>query len=133
MHGLWDFLMEINFHLDIDPVPKGRARHGTRGHVFTPPRTKAYEQHLKSLFKQRYRLNPLNVPLKVYLEFILLPPKNPKFRLWPAVRSDLDNYIKSTLDAANGIIYEDDSLICDIRAIKIYGKKPGIIMKVEEL
>lgn len=127
--------MEISFVVDIIPIPKGRPRLG-RGVTFTPPKTREYESHLKSLFKKEMMektFGALDVPLKVYLEFVLVRPKKPRFIKWPGVRSDIDNYIKAFLDAGNDILWTDDSLICDIRAIKVYGNKPGIIVKIEEL
>lgn len=51
----------------------------------------------------------------------------------PQVKSDLDNYIKSILDALNGIIWDDDRNIVSIVADKYYAEDPRIEIEVEDI
>lgn len=44
-----------------------------------------------------------------------------------------DNYVKSALDAMNGIVWHDDALITDLEVKKRYSKHPHIEMEVLEL
>lgn len=60
-------------------------------------------------------------PLEVHLTFYM---KNQKKNGWHYGRPDLDNLIKFYLDAANGILYEDDKQIAKIVAEKIYDIDP---------
>lgn len=49
-------------------------------------------------------------------------------------RRDLDNQNKLILDALTGIVYEDDSQICDLRLIRGYDKsRPRIELSVKPL
>ncbi|GAW63083.1 RusA family crossover junction endodeoxyribonuclease [Ligilactobacillus acidipiscis] len=50
----------------------------------------------------------------------------------PTVNPDTDNYIKSTLDALNGILWRDDSQIVDLTAHKFYSDNPRIEIELEE-
>lgn len=44
----------------------------------------------------------------------------------PVVKPDTDNYIKSTLDGLNGILWEDDNQIVDLVAHKYYSDNPRV-------
>lgn len=45
---------------------------------------------------------------------------------------DLDNYIKSTSDALNGIIWADDNLIVSLEAKKYYAERPHLTVEIKE-
>lgn len=111
--------MQINLEFPFPPVAKERAR-TTRFGTYTPARTKEFQnqvqRHARSLFKGLI----LDVPLNVHIEFHLPKPKRTKFGYWPAVRPDLDNYVKAILDSLNGIVWKDDALICHLICTKVY-------------
>ena len=67
--------------------------------------------------------------IRVELDFCLIRPKSSK-REYPTVKPDLDNYIKSVLDAMNGIILKDDSQIVSIEASKKYTSIEGIAIRI---
>lgn len=46
------------------------------------------------------------------------------------IKPDLDNLIKFYLDCANGIFFEDDRLVVNLNAKKIYGEKPSTEMTI---
>jgi Holliday junction resolvase RusA-like endonuclease len=48
-------------------------------------------------------------------------------------KPDIDNLVKGLFDALNGVLWEDDNRVVDMKAIKIYGEKPGIKLEVKEL
>jgi Holliday junction resolvase RusA-like endonuclease len=48
----------------------------------------------------------------------------------PTSRPDLDNYVKSALDAINTIVIADDCQIVELRARKRYGEQPKLIATV---
>lgn len=85
---------------------------------------------------QLYRpKEPLTGPLKMRLGFVLKMPMRPKHRL-PAVRPDLDNFIKAVTDGLNGVLYADDAQICELWAVKIYDLTqagPRIEIALEEM
>ncbi len=47
------------------------------------------------------------------------------------VKVDLDNLIKMMLDRSNGILYPDDCYIYKLSAVKKYGAKDNIYMRLE--
>lgn len=49
------------------------------------------------------------------------------------VRPDIDNLFKGVTDSLNGVVWEDDSLICEVgRQVKVYGEEPRIEIEIEE-
>lgn len=50
----------------------------------------------------------------------------------PALRKpDTDNIIKSILDPLNGVAYKDDSQVCKISGLKIYGEEPRVEVTIK--
>jgi Holliday junction resolvase RusA-like endonuclease len=71
-------------------------------------------------------------PLSLEVVFNLQRPKSTK-RKHPSVRPDLDNYIKSILDAVQGVLFEDDGQVVQMSARKQYSEEYGIDLKIKEL
>ena len=46
-------------------------------------------------------------------------------------KPDIDNLIKTVLDAANGHVWQDDNQIVEIRSFKKYAETPKVIMELE--
>ena len=44
----------------------------------------------------------------------------------------MDNYIKSLLDALNGLVWDDDAKIVHLEADKFYSEQPRIEIEVHE-
>jgi Holliday junction resolvase RusA-like endonuclease len=49
----------------------------------------------------------------------------------PGKRPDIDNLYKLVADSFNGIVYRDDALIVEVRARKIYGVQPKLLVTVQ--
>ncbi len=116
MYELGDILMQ-HFTLLLAPVAKGRPRFGN-GRTYTPAKTKAFESQFRcELRKQKgFRVHG---PVDVTILFYLKKPQRPK-DAFPCVRPDLDNFLKAVLDAANGILWNDDAQIVSLTAHKRY-------------
>jgi Holliday junction resolvase RusA-like endonuclease len=56
-----------------------------------------------------------------------------KDAIWHTKKPDIDNLAKAVMDALNGIVWKDDSQICELSAVKIYDVTPGIQLEVTEL
>jgi Holliday junction resolvase RusA-like endonuclease len=79
----------------------------------------------------------------VALKFYVKPPKaTPKWKIpymdreyiRPNKSPDLDNFTKLTLDALNGILWEDDRYIVEIHASKFYtSEKPRTEIILDQL
>jgi len=66
---------------------------------------------------------PFNLPVRVWVRFAVPKPKTTKL-VQP--KPDLDNYLKALLDALTraGNVWEDDHLVADIRATKVWTDQP---------
>ncbi len=85
-----------------DPIAKGRPRLGKNGHAYTPERTKAAERAAQALMMAAMvDREPADVPLGLAVEFHCATKRG----------TDGDNLLKLVTDAANGIVFVDDSLI----------------------
>lgn len=54
-------------------------------------------------------------------------------QLFPTRKPDIDNVLKSVMDAVNGVFYDDDKLVAEVRASKRYANHDGLYMYVERL
>lgn len=135
----------VRFEFDIEPVEQARpraVRFGTGIRMYDPKKVAVFKRQLGMLAKQQMidrGLDPLDGPLEVCMEFYRpvqasLSKKERARRLLgahrPTVKPDLDNYIKSTSDALNGIIWADDNCIVGLMAEKFYAEEPHLMVEV---
>lgn len=113
---------ELRWTLKIQPRPKERPRMARNGKVFTPQATAEYERTL-AMMLGRPLLSPLayHAPVSIDVRFYLEPPKSKDVRRFHTSRPDVDNLLKSVLDALIlARILEDDSCVHCVRATKAY-------------
>ena len=116
----------IKFTAELEPMPFKRVmQNGKRR--FNDRRYSDFKDILAHVAKIYVR-SPLKGNIKISVDFFKLKPKNISSRLW----GDLDNHLKSVLDALNGIAYLDDCQVVQISGSKNFGD-PKIIIQVEEL
>lgn len=110
--------------------------------MYDPPKVKKFKEQLGQLARSQYKGDPLDGMLAVEITFYRqvqqsLSKIERARRLSgehrPTVKPDLDNYVKSTLDALNGILWTDDAHIVDLHAHKYYSDDPHIEITVTEL
>lgn len=142
----------IRISITGNPIAKGRPRFRTikaNGNEFTqtytPGKTRAYETHVRVTatgVMQGHQLEPLVGPLGVTLAVFLPVAKSwPKKRRvaclegreLPTPKPDLDNVAKAVLDGLAGIVFDDDSQICEMVLTKRYAEHPGVIVDVYSL
>ena len=109
-----------------------RPRLARSGHTFTPKRTRDYEKNLGELLK-RFADEPKVGPVSLEIQFFM-----PMRKSWskskvsdiankPHIQSpDVDNLVKSFCDAANGILFEDDSQVFSIKAMKAWSHESDL-------
>jgi len=116
----------IKLTFPISPVAKERPRTSFySGSVYTPVKTCIFENHVKKLARLQFKNSLITFAMSVKIVFRLERPKSVK-REYPSVRPDIDNYIKSILDALQGIVFKDDGQIIKLYAEKIYSESFGI-------
>jgi len=94
--------------IPCEPRAKGRPR-VVKGHAYTPKRTREYETMIAWVLRLAWAERALmNGPLEVSLGFWLGTRR----------RVDADNLCKAVLDAAQGVVFEDDSQIVDLRVTR---------------
>lgn len=137
----------MKFEFDIEPVEQARPRATRMGkeiRLYDPKKVAIFKRQLGMLARQQMLdrgLEPYGGPLEVCMEFhrpvqASLSQKELARRLSgvhrPTVKPDLDNYIKSTSGALNGIIWEDDNLIVSLQAEKFYSERPHLVVEIRE-
>ena len=133
--------MKLTF--DIEPVEQARPRATRMGRgirLYDPKKVSVYKKQLAMMCKFQYKDQPLSGQLTVNLKFYRhvqssVSKKERKLRLIgahrPTVKPDVDNYIKSTLDGLNGLLWEDDNQIVKIVAEKYYSDHPRVEVEVK--
>ena len=138
----------LNFTVMGKPQGKGRPRMTRNGHVYTPQKTREYEERVKNAAMSemgRDKILPWTEkqPLKVIIECFFALPKSAtkkqridvlEHRKFPTIKSDIDNIAKSILDGMNGHVYGDDSQIVDLVVTKRYDCEDAfVIVTVKEV
>lgn len=120
--------------------PQGKDRPRFSGHMYTTQKTRDFENQIKWLARE-LGLRCFDGELSVEVVFIYKYIKSIEKRLkndpdkvvYKSSRPDIDNLVKSFLDALNGIAYKDDSQVVKLSVSKIYGLYDQIILKVKNI
>lgn len=126
--------------LDVDiPMASPRPRFRKAGRYVQTYMPTKYTNHKKMIQAQMPALK-IEKPIKLTIEFYfpLLKSWSNKKRLamvgqYKVTKPDLDNLIKTVLDAANGHLWHDDNQIANINSFKKYSEDSKIILKLEEI
>lgn len=132
--------IEINFNETYEaPIGSPRPRFRNTGRFVQTYMPTSYTKH-KDFIREQMPNVLLNGNLKVTLSFYFKVPKswsNRKKLLaigqYKRTKPDIDNLIKTVLDAANNHLWKDDNQIVEIHSFKQYAEEPKIILEVEEV
>jgi Holliday junction resolvase RusA-like endonuclease len=129
--------------LNIPVEPMGAVRMTSRGKYIKPTAIKylnykkAIQLHVRGQLKNRPLLSG---PLEVNIIFKMpIPTSWSKVKQNRAVggyhtkKPDSDNMVKGVFDALNKLVWQDDNQVAVVKAIKVYGKPPGIEITINEL
>jgi Holliday junction resolvase RusA-like endonuclease len=126
----------ITITINGEVVAKGRPRMTRRGFVYTPAATRKHEAHARLAAQLAMGdQGPLQVPVRIELAIELPVPTSwsNKRRLAalagaiaPTSKPDIDNYVKTALDAINTIVITDDALVVEIQARKRFSEQPKL-------
>lgn len=152
---------QLNFFIEGIPIAKARARvwhkHRQVGNfnlistgAYTPERTRTWEEYVKSVLnaeikKRFFDWQPwenCGVELRLYFTFPM-PKTLQKTRRFQEVginafnhifKPDLDNLVKAIKDSFQGILYKDDSQVCqEIVMKKYHANKFGVEVEAKRL
>jgi Holliday junction resolvase RusA-like endonuclease len=113
----------IRITIQTEPVAKARSRvvfNNGKIHSYTLPKTKN-AQDLIRLRCMRHQDSCFGEHIPVKLTVVFYRTKSkwlPRKETMPFRKSDLDNYIKTVMDAINGVLVADDAAITTILARK---------------
>ena len=94
------------------PVPKGRPRFGRNGQVYTPKKTREYEE-LVGWYAKQCMTEPLEGNVMLHIKTYV---KN-------NVSPDLDNIAKAIMDGLNGVAYKDDRQVMCLTVQRLRGEE----------
>lgn len=114
---------------DVRVKPKGRPRF-YRGIAITDSATREFEATVKKLLKGLCT-EPFEGSIRVDLIAYFEKPKKTNFAYPP--RGDVDNLFKSIADAANEVLWHDDSQIVHMSSQKKWSSEDGFYIKVSEV
>lgn len=131
------------FEVEGNIVGKQRPRVNMyTGNVYTPNKTKDYEEWIKQSFFLKYPKfeileNRVSIEIIAYLRI----PKNTskvktnemlENKISPLKKPDIDNIGKIVLDALNKYVIKDDIQISKINIEKKYSEEEKLYIKIEE-
>lgn len=108
--------------------------------MYTPKKTADWERAAALLIRNAWRSAPLDEAVYVEVDAVfsrpkrLLRKKDPEGRMWHLGKPDIDNILKSTLDALvmAGVI-RDDTQVCTVVGKKYWASKsegPGLDVRM---
>lgn len=140
----------IYFEVPAVPVPQPRQRHAVRqfgGRAtavnYTPTKhpVNDFKATVRMAAQAAYRGEPLGGPLALSVDFTMPRPASLRWKRRPMPelphigRPDLDNLGKSVMDALKGLLWHDDSQVCDLRLCKSIAagdERPHVTVSLQE-
>jgi Holliday junction resolvase RusA-like endonuclease len=130
--------MVTTFVVYGDPVGKARPRMTRTGHVYTPSKTRLYEEHIRDAWRAKnVPTLPTGQPVRVSIDAFFSVPKSVSKKRRATMENapylhkpDIDNVVKIIADGLNGLAWEDDKQITEIRASKEYSAMPRVEVEI---
>jgi len=121
-------MSRLTFRVVTDPVAKARPRASFRGgqaRIYTPAKTKDAEWRIRTTFCETFPqheawVGPVSLAITALLAMPQSIPKKRRDSALPVTRPDVDNYLKTVLDALNGVAFKDDSQVVSVACSKRY-------------
>ena len=117
--------------IDVRPFPKERPRLSGNRIVYTPIKTRNFENMIAYEWKRRYKDLILKNAVKLDLLFCFKKAKSCKKTLHTQ-RPDIDNLLKSILDGLNKTAFVDDCQVIELNSKKVFSDTDKIVITVTE-
>lgn len=138
--------MRVSFTVPGAPCSKQRPKFSRRGNfvkTYTPEQTANYETLVKLSYCKDGEYLKLEGAIGAEINLYFPIPKSASKKKHAQMLSgeirpvtvpkDIDNCVKSVLDALNGIAYDDDRQVVDLVAYKWYSENPRAEVVLTEL
>ena len=131
--------MRVDFTIHTAPVSKQRPRLGKGGCVYTPSKTKVFENIVALSYGNRPSFDDKYIRIRLKFKFEVPKSYSKKKRLEAIegkirpTKADIDNYIKAVLDGLNKRAWKDDRYIVGILAEKEYSEESCIEVSIESI
>ncbi len=135
--------MILTFEFNLRPMPHQSVKFGRNGIKYKPKKVLDYQKYVRTLATEQlpnnFNIIPAGCPIVVnYIEYVYAYPKSlAKKRRLPRVPKttmpDLhDNLNKAFFDALEGLVYEQDQNIVEIKnMVKYFGPEDKIKVQFE--
>ena len=126
----------ITIIFDAKPKPAPRPR-VTKFGTYNDPKYTAYKKALRLVASAQIK-EPLEGAVKMSIVFQFKKPKSWSKKkkaaaFWHTQKPDADNLQKAVKDALNGLAYKDDSQVCDMDVVKIWGDSDRVMVELEKI
>lgn len=121
-----------------DPIPQARPRLLKNGRVYNAQHKELAETKRNIIDQLSYiqdfetAQQAVSVAMIFYTE-ITDKSKDQIEGNYDTRRGDIDNFAKFYLDAMNGTVYRDDSLVCKLLCAKVFSKDPRTEIIIKQL
>ena len=129
--------MRVDFTIHTAPISKQRPWLGKGGCVYTPSKTKVFENIVALSYGNRPSFDDKYIRIRLKFKFEVPKSYSKKKRLEAIegkirpTKADIDNYIKAVLDGLNKKAWKDDRYIIGILAEIEYSEKSCIEVSIE--
>ncbi len=138
--------MRVKFTVLGEPRGKGRPRFARQGNfvrTYTPEATASYENLIATEYRRQCHdaFFPKGTPVDVrIMAYYGIPASDSKkkraeklsHRARPTKKVDVDNLVKCYMDAANGVIFQDDVQVVDLQVRKFYSERPRVVVTIQD-
>ena len=125
-------MYRYNLDINIRPFPKERPRLCGKRLVYTPVKTRNFENMIAYEWKRRYKDLILKNAVKLDLLFCFKKAKSCK-KDYHTQRPDIDNLEKAILDGLNKTAFVDDCQVVEMKSQKVFSDVDKIVITVTEL
>lgn len=118
--------------IDVRPFPKERPRLSGNRIVYTPIKTRNFENLIAYEWKKKFKNLILKGAVKLDLLFCFKKAKSCK-KDYHTQRPDIDNLEKAILDGLNKTAFVDDCQVVEMKSKKVFSDVDKIVITVTEL